>query len=387
MRYLIVIILCFFGLFVLAQDKDEADKNLLHYFTSGTLSGQIRDFSMATVNKGILNDYYANAVGASIHFETLPLKGFSLGLNGIFVYRTFSNDLLSIDSIANSSSLYELQLFDVEHKGNYTDLDRLEELYIKYQTKKLRVMYGKMEILSPLINLHDGRMKPKVFSGFQTNYLFKDNTFNLAWFSKASPRSITHWFNIEDAIGLYNNGYISDTTKADYHYNIASNGLGIFGFESKKISSFKLNVWNYYLDNISNTSFLKLDCNRDTGFYGGVMYLYQTPLNNGGSENPIHTYHNVDERTNLISGSIGRHFKFCDVNLNATHILNTGKFIFPREFGVDPTYTYISRSQIEGQGNATSFGITGEKKMKNASIRLDWNQMLTDQSTKFNKYK
>ena len=342
---------------------------------------------MVTINKKELSDFYANAIGASIHYETLPFKGFSVALNGIFVYRTVSNDLLAIDSISNQFSRYELQLFDVEHKGNYTDLDRLEELYLKYETEKIRVMYGKMELISPLINLHDGRMKPKVFSGFQTNYHHGGSTTNVAWFNKASPRSITHWFTIEDAIGLYNNGYIMDTLEADYHHNISSKGLGVMGLESKKFTAIDIEAWNYYLDNISNTTLLKLDRNKDSGFYGGLMYIYQTPLNYGGAENKLQTYHNTDERTHLISAQLGHHFSFCDVSLSSTHILNTGKFLFPREFGVDPTYTFISRSQIEGQGDATSFVLTGSKKINNLTFELHWNQMLTSKDVQFNRYK
>jgi len=143
--------------------EDTEDKNALHYLSRGIFTGQVRNFTMSTINKGELNDYYANAIGRSIHYESLPYKGFSVGLNGIFVYKTFSNDLLEIDTNVNAHSSYELQLFDVEHKGNYTDIDRLEELFLKYESKKLRLIYGKMEMKSPLINLHDGRMKPKVF--------------------------------------------------------------------------------------------------------------------------------------------------------------------------------------------------------------------------------
>ncbi len=136
--------------------------------------------------------------------------------------------------------------------------------------------------------------------------------------------------------------------EADYHHNISSKGLSVIGLESKKFTAIDIEAWNYYLDNISNSALLKIDRNNDTGFYGGLMYNYQTPLNYGGAENKLHTYHSADEPTHLISAQLGHHFSFCDVSLNATHILNTGKFLFLREFGVDLIYTFISRSQIEG---------------------------------------
>lgn len=342
---------------------------------------------MATVNQNHLRDYYTNAIGASIHYETLPFKGFSLGLNGIFVYGTFGNDLLAIDSNTGQFSRYEIQLFDIEHKGNYTDLDRLEELYIKYESEHFRAMYGKVEIETPLVNKHDGRMKPKVFSGFTSSYFLKSNKYTLAWFNKASPRSTTHWYKIEDAIGLYESGYLSDSVKAHYHDNITSRGLGIFGIQTDTTAKFKLNIWNYYLDNISNTVLSKLDINNDTGFYAGAMYLFQDAIGNGGSEINEHKYHISEHQTHVLSGRCGWHLGAYDVHLSATHVLHTGMFLFPREFGVDPTYTFLPRSQIEGQQGASSFGLMVKRKIKEVEVKLDWNHMSTKEETEYNKYR
>lgn len=385
MRILLVFIPIFLRVTVSAQSPPE-DKNLLHYFSNGELSGQIRDFTMSTINAGELDDYYANAIGASIHYETLPFKGFSVALNGIFVYRVFSNDVLAIDTIAQDHSQYELQLFNIKDKGNFSDLDRLEELYVKYEREKLAFTYGKMEIESPLVRLHDGRMKPKVFSGFKTNVSLHSHNITGAWFTKASPRSTTHWYPVAHAIGIYSNGFTTEGDEAHYHDQISSAGLGILGLDMKLNKNTNINAWNYYLDNISNSTLIKVDITKDTGVYGGFMYLYQRPINSGGNIDPRYTFHQSTERTNLLSGSLGYHFGFCDVKANATHILNSGRFLFPREFGVDPSYTYISRSQIEGQGNATSFGITWLKNIKNIEVKLDWNRMLTDNRALYNKY-
>jgi hypothetical protein len=67
-------------------------------------------------------------------------------------------------------------------------------------------------------------------------------------------------------------------------------------------------------------------------------------------------------------------------------VLSSGRFLFPREFGVDPSYTYIPRSQLEGLGNATSFGISGLKKIKHFEIEVDWNRTITDNRALYNKY-
>lgn len=364
------------------QHTKGSDEGILHHFSKGILSGQIRNFSMATINNQELTDYYANAIGAS----TLPFKGFTLGLNGIFVYKTFSNNLLKVDSIAQQKSHYELQLFDVEHPGNYNDLDRLEELYIKYQYHDFNIMYGKMELESPLVQLHDGRMKPKVFSGVKTELAHHNHNFTAAWFNKASPRSTTHWFEIQDAIGLYNNGVNPSGDKSKYYGRLASKGLGIVGYHTDLKPTLLLDFWNYFLENISKSTSAKLQLNREIGLYGGFSYLYQRPLNTGGSTDRATTFHGPDEQTNLISTRIGYNFKPFQAHINATHIFNTGRYVFPREFGVDPSFTYISRSQLEGFGNATSIGIGAHRKIKQLDINLDWNFTHTDMDPKFNKY-
>lgn len=359
---------------------------IVDYFKKGHFSGQIRNFSMTTINKGELTDHYASAIGASVHYETLPIKGFSIGLNGIFVYRMFSNDLLKVDSISLSTSKYELELFDIEHKGNYNDLDRLEELYIKYEHHNFEFVFGKLEIETPLVNLHDGRMKPKVFSGFKSIYQMKGNVVTGAWLTGASPRSTTHWYKIEDAMGIYSNGFLSDGTPADYHHKLSSKGLGILGLKSKIKENTTVELWEYYLDNISNTILAKIELESDSLIYGGLIYLNQFALGNGGANNENERFHELTNKTHAMSARIGYHFPFIDLQFNVTHILDNAKFIFPREFGVDPFYTFISRSQIEGLGDVTSLGLTLIKEVKQASFNIHWNRMLTNEQFSLNKY-
>lgn len=376
MKQVVLLVFSFFSfaMFGFAQHHEQNDpgkNNLLHYFKHGHMSGQVRSFTMASTNADNLNDYNASSIGASIHFETLPIKGFSAGFNGLFVYRVFSNSLNANDPRVNQGSAYEIQLFDVEHRGNYTDLDRLEELYIKYQSNKLKIMFGKMEMHSPMVNPHDGRMKPKVFSGGKIQYTFKELSLHGAYFTKASPRSTTHWYSINDAIGIYNNGYLPDGTHAHYHGSLQSSGLGIVGVESNKKRKLQIKVWEYYLDNISNTSLVQLEHHSDSSFFGGLMYLNQRAINNGGSIDQEFAFYNSSCQTDAFSARIGMHFKPFTVQINATRILDSGKFLFPREFGVDPFYTFISRSQIEGYGDATSTGISLFKTIKKTNIRLD----------------
>ncbi len=384
---LLVIVSCKIA-FANEEDSLKAHKGphkVLDFFRQGHLSGQIRNFTMSTINDGPLNDYLANAIGASIHYETKQWRGLKLGLNGLFVYKGFSNDLLAIDSLAEKPSNYELQLFDIEHPGNYNDLDRLEELYVNYQFKDLNVRLGKMEIETPIVNKHDGRMKPKVFMGARAKYEMDGKYFFAGWFTKASPRSITHWYSIGESIGLYNNGCLPDGNPAEYHQKISSDGLGIMGTKLKVLKGFNLSLWDYYIENVSNTALVN-PYFEDSSVYIGVMYLNQTGIKHGGNENFHSTYYNNQGNTHVISARIMyKQFKH-RIQLNASHIFEGSKFIFPRELGMDPLYTFISRSQMEGFGNASAYTLAYVYEHKNLLCSTHLNKMKVSKDFEHNKY-
>ena len=367
------------------HDSTGVKNKLLRFFTEGEVHGNIRNFTMSTFNYGALNDYYANAMGASIHYETATFKGFKFGLNGLFIYRMFSNDLNGLDPVVGRASSYERQLFDLEHPENYDDLDRLEELYIEYNRKGTHLTVGKIEVESPMVQIHDGRMKPKVFSGILGIQKLKHFALHAGWFVGSSPRSTTHWYRIDEAIGIYNNGCLEDGSEATYHNHLSSSGLGIFGAEWSK-KNLKFQIWDYVLDNISNTTLAKFDFEKDASWQCGIIYLNQFVLNNGGSHLNQHTFHRKDERTHGVSALLGYDFGVFKLSTASTMIFNTGRYVFPREFGVDPFYTFISRSQLEGLGDAAAFDVKFKKEFKHFDFSCDWNRVMTSTNLLLNKY-
>ncbi len=386
MRGILLLLLITLAFPTLASVEDStATKKLVTFFKQGHFYGQIRDFTMSTINQGQLRDYYANAIGASIHYETKPWKGFKVGINGLFIYRGFSNDLLAKDSLVGKYSSYEQQLFDLEYPGNYTDLDRLEELYIDYTYHHWNATFGKMEVETPIVNMHDGRMKPKVFMGTKAEYSTKRFDAFGGWFWKASPRSITHWYSMSETIGLFSNGVLPDGTHAEYHNHISTKGLAIAGAEIHLPKHFEFNLWNYYLENVSNTFFVNPFYD-DSTFYAGMMYLNQFADRHGGHELLERTYFDPSMRTHALSGRLGYTMKAHTLQFSASHVFEGGKFIFPREIGVDPFYTFISRSQIEGFGHATAMTLSYIYERKNWSLGLHWNHMKSIQDYAHNKY-
>ena len=53
--------------------------SLLSAFKRGQVHGHFRNFTTATINAGTLTDYFANATGGGIKFETAPFQKIPVG--------------------------------------------------------------------------------------------------------------------------------------------------------------------------------------------------------------------------------------------------------------------------------------------------------------------
>lgn len=341
------------------RHQDTVAHCLKECFTKGHAFGHVRNYTMATVNQGELVDYWANAIGGSLGYHTAEVKGFSIGLRGIMIYHFPYNNLDEYDSLGGGHSKYELQLFDIEDPENRHDLDRLEELYLQYRYKHSFLRIGKQDLYTPLMNRQDTRMKPYVVSGAWAQFReVKNLELDAGWFFSASPRSTTRWHKMNDAVGLYANGFTEDGLRADYRGRTGTKGIGVLGAKWSKNPHIKLQAWNYWLHNINNTVFLQADFKKGNKV-AGMQYLRQDPVQGHTPDSIQHNYLIPDQRTNLISARVGLEDKKWEANLNATYILGTGRFVFPRELGREQFFTTIGRGRMEGMGNAWAFVAKG----------------------------
>jgi hypothetical protein len=213
------------------QKNKKADtSSLLYAFKKGKVNGYLRYFFMATDNTNGLSDYYANAIGGGLKYETSSYKGFQLGISGFFVYNIGSSDLSLPDPETNQFNRYEIGLFDVSDPGNKSNLYRLEELYLKYSWKKSYIAFGKQLLNTPFINLQDGRMRPTSTEGIWAEIKdIKNTKIETGFLYRMSPRSTVSWYSIGESFGLYPSGVNMDGTKSAYADNIESSGIWLLG--------------------------------------------------------------------------------------------------------------------------------------------------------------
>jgi len=368
-RKSLLAILMLFATIVVNAQEQEADSipNAKHKITSmqdfmkqSEWHFHSRTFFMSTINEGALKDDYTLAQGAGIGLITNPIKGFQLGVSGYFIFNIASSDLETPDPTTGSSNRYELGQYDVTNHLNKKDLDRLEDLYLRYTYKKNALTVGRMELQTPFMNMQDGRMRPTLEEGAWLNINQSDKFgFNGGFIWSVSPRSTVEWFRVSNSIGIYPQGLSVDGTKSDYKDNIESAGVAMANVYYKPFKGMEINIWEGYFENVMNT--LMIDMKNENSLspkiklYEAVMVIHQNALNNGGNADQSKTYINKDAQANAISARVGIKNKKVDWNINFTHITDDGRYLMPREWGRDPFYTFMPRERNEGTGGVNAF--------------------------------
>lgn len=349
--------------------QEKKVNKLKDIFHQAEVEGHIRNFFMATINQGNLKDYYTNASGGAIGIITKPYKGFQFGIRGIFTYQTFSADLNEADPITGKASQWEHQLYDITDRHNFNDLDRLEELYLKYRLSNGFLSIGKIPLEDdPMINQSDGRMKPFAYSGINLNWNFDTGkSITISWLNKVSPRSTVEWYQIGDAIGISNNGLSANLEPANYHHTINSEGVGVINYRMKQ-KNFDIQLHNWFIHQLHNTSMLSIEYQYKKVFLG-MQYARQFQLqNNLSASRSEELYIRPNENGSVLSTKVQHQSKKQLIRLAYSHAFSNGRFLFPRELGRDQFYTSIPRSRIEGFGNVNVITFAHQYQIKKESL-------------------
>lgn len=392
------ILTCFFfsfGVTAFAQQQPysmysaEEITQVKEVFTKGHFHSHIRNFFLSTYNQRDLKDYYTNATGGAIGFTTANFKGFEIGVKGSFTYKTFGTDLENKDPMTGKNSKWEYELYDVLNQGNFRNLDRLEELFLKYRYGNSYVSYGKIETeYTPLLNRSDGRMTPFAHRGGWTHLnITPHHQVNLGWLNGVSPRATTEWFSIEDGMGLFNNGHQPNGELAEYYEQYPSSGIGIANYNFQK-NNFSFKVYDVFIDKLINTVWAEVGLDMNS-FYLGMQYVYQTPLKFNEELQYINRYVQPSENGQVLSSQLGWQKDKLNFTFAYTHAFDSGRFLFPKELGRDHFFSSISRSRLEGLGNVDVFTLKGKYlpiRQIHLGVKLQQIKGADPNMLQFNKY-
>ncbi|MFC0774605.1 OprD family outer membrane porin [Terrimonas alba] len=373
----------------------EDSTSLLYAFKKGSIHGHLRNFFMATDNSKGLTDYYANATGGGIKYETASYKGFQLGLSGFFVFNMASSNLAKPDVKTNQLNRYEIGLFDIEDPKNKTDIDRLEELYLKYSRKNSQIVFGKQLLNTPFINLQDGRMRPTEVGGIWAEINKQGQTqIEAGFLYEMSPRSTVKWYGIGRSVGIYPAGINPDGTKSGYAGSIESKGVAMVGITHQALRGLTIKAWELFTENVFNTAMLQADLQHDL-YNGGklvasIQFIRQDAVKNGGNEDPVKTYFPKDNKARTFGARIGWENSFWDASLNYNRITKDGRYLLPREWGREPFYTFLPRERNEGFGDVHAYmarlGYTLSKARVKAQAGFGYYDLPAPENFRLNKY-
>ncbi len=347
-----------------SQDKTSPDtasyQGLSDFFQHGKFNGHTRSFFMSTINNGRLRDDYALATGAGIGYRSAPFHGFGFGLNGFFIFNVFSSELNRPEPNTGQLNRYEIGLFDVTQPANKRDLDRLEEAYLYYQYKGGQLTFGRMNINTPFVNPQDGRMRPSLEEGIDWKGKKGKLSYQVAALWAMSPRSTVLWYKVDESIGTYPVGVNAQGKKSGYAGKLSSKGLAIAGltWDGKNNQS---QVWSTLIDNINHTLLVQNEHQFSTNFMVGLQYTRQDRINNGGNANSLYTYME-NKAAQVYSGRVQYQKEKTQLNLNYSNFTKQGRFLFPREWGREPFYTFIPRERTEGTANAQAVTLGFQQK-------------------------
>ncbi|MEP2281545.1 OprD family outer membrane porin [Maribacter sp.] len=341
MRLIYLLIFCL-PIFSKAQDSVAVKKK-------GTLSGQWRTYYMMTSNKGELKDFNAFATGGKIKYEYKLLKNLELG---VALYNSTNiglQDLKAPDATTGRISRYEEGLFDRLDLSNDA-VFLLGELYAKYHLAQHSFTLGRIKINTPLINPEDGRMIPTLVQGFWYNFNAEKTKFQLGVLNEIAPRSTGEFYGIGESIGTYPVGRNNLGTASQYANNTASDYILLANVDYKITDNFKVNIWNQFLDNISNSIYVKPSYNISKSLILEGEWLHQNKVGNGGNSVDSLRYYNQNS-ADIVGLKIAHESKAGLLTLSYNRILPHGQFISPREWGREDLFSFQKRERSEGSAD------------------------------------
>ena len=349
--------------------------SFLKAFKKGSFQGHFRYFFMNTINEGALTDYFANAIGGGLKYESAIYRNFQFGVSGFYVFNIGSSNLSEVDSITGVANRYEIGLFDIENPNNHKDIDRLEELYLNYHWKKGHISFGRQLVNSPFINLQDGRMRPTGVEGVTFDHYFAKNyRLQAAYLYAFSPRSTTKWYDADESIGLYPQGVNIDGSKGNYGGHLESNFAAYIDYQMKLGKSWSLQAHNLWIDQILNSAFLQVNWKHvfsDSRIFElAGQTVRQDAIGHGGNEDQQKTYAAANSHAMTFGAKGEWKEKKSTFTLAYNHITKAGRYLMPREWGRDPFFTFLPRERSEGLGNVHSIAVKYQRVFPKARLKM-----------------
>ncbi len=347
--------------------------------TFGKIQGQVRAFTMTEEYQEPLHDYEGTAVGGKLLYTT-PLWNHWQATIGAYTTHFITDNIFTQNTeplASNKNSRYVVGLVD---STNYdrSDITNIGEAYLRYRLDQNSLTVGRMKIDTPFVNPEDGRMIPTFVQGIWATSSLSDTVslqtgFINAFWNRNTPK----WKSVEDSLGygyeMGNSAIAGAPVAGNYYGNTSTNGLYIANIRYEANKRLHLDIWDYYLQNIFNLSYAEAQYTHLLGSLElsyALQYIHQKQAGDGGnSEDNIaapsdalkaKSYMQEGERSNTYGAKTSVKYQKSKFTLAYNKTSDEGRFLFPREWGKEPLYTFQKRERSDGSGNCHAWLATLE---------------------------
>ncbi len=319
---------------------------------------------MATDNTASLPDYHIWGVGGKLKYNLTFRQKWRFSTAYYGGLRLLGNGHLH-DTLGRTSR-YERGLVDVVHPAR-SWIHLLGEAYLSYQGKQLLAKLGRMTIETPIINPQDSRLIPTLVQGIWLEYVLHHKfLIKTGFLNRIAPRSTPQYYSVGRSIGSISLGKTLTGERSDYRNNVQTAGVGILGLQAQPFPSLSIHVWDFYVENVFNsfhTEVVATFRKEKWQYLWKAQHIFQTKVGNGGHEEPMKTYFSNEKPVHVFSSSLGAGYKETWLTLNFARIGDGGRFLYPREWGVDNIYTRLTRERNEGSSDTYEFSMRLESKI------------------------
>ena len=341
---------------------DSTQKPLVEYLQKGKISGLWRNFVMFTDNESTLMDFGTWATGLHLNYKTLPWKGFSASAGFSSVGSIWNYHLTQKDPQTNQPSRYEIGLYDMANPENHKAIVLMTELALQYQYKNWKSTFGKQLIKTPFINPQDGRMVPTLVEGLYIQKNEKSWSMELGYLYQIAPRGVSKWYTVARSIGVYPQGVQPNGKPSQYAGNIHSNGLGLIGLQTKLLKNLLIKTHDLWVDNVMNSILFQADwTHQDSSSKNlwsfSLQMIRQDGIGNGGNIDPSKQYFPKGGKSMTYGGQILWGLRNMSISFSYNRITSLGRFLLPREWGIEPFFTFLSRERSDGFADVHAYAM------------------------------
>ncbi len=324
------------------------------------ISGYLRFRYKSTNNDGSLADFRIGVTHGFLRYEPQLTKWLSLGIQGNALTHFGNRTVTQPDELTGIGPQFEGNLWNPRLMSGQYEF-ALPQSYLLFNFGLHELTIGRFVKNTPFVNAEPFPF-PNALQGlwytFQKGEAFR---FETGIINQVAPRQNGRFVGIGESIGTAGQGVDVNGFPNQYRGNTEVDLLNITGLVFQPSVSTEFTVWNYYTENVTNTTIAEGRYkNKEVGWEFGAMTTYQFRVGNGGNANNDLAY-KQDKRARNYSLQAIKYLGYHSLEFSVDRITKLGRLLLPREWGREPFYTFVRRTRIEGSSDVTSALIKWER--------------------------